>query len=142
MKFQKALIINIGEESLSKDIWKSLNSSIAKKVFLPRDSAKILPELKDADCLLVSFGLEVTKKMMDAAPKLKYIGILATAYGKIDVAYAKKKNIVISNLAGYSTESVAEFVIATILESIRGLEGGGKETRTSKQLFRNGNIYV
>ena len=61
---------------------------------------------------------------LDAAPNLKYIGILATAFGKVDVSYASKKGIVVCNLPGYSTESVAEFTIAAILEAIRHLEEG------------------
>ncbi len=87
------------------------------------------------DCLLVSFGLPVDKKMIDAAPNLKYIGVLATAFGKIDIEYAKKKKIIICNLPGYSTESVAEFTIAAILEHIRDLEEGKRRGRSGNYSF-------
>lgn len=49
---------------------------------------------------------------------------MVTAFGKIDASHAKKRKIIISNLKGYSTESVAEFIFAAILEKIRGLEEG------------------
>lgn len=55
---------------------------------------------------------------------------MATAFGKIDVAYAKKKKVIVTNLKGYSTESVAEFIFAAILEYLRGLEEGKKRGRS------------
>lgn len=74
--------------------------------------------------MLVNFGTAIGKEAINAASKLKYIGVMATAFGKIDTLYAKKKKIIVSNLKGYSTESVAEFIFAAILEQIRGLEEG------------------
>lgn len=132
MKFKKILLINIPDKSLGEDYWKRINVLSSQKVSLPKDDPKTKEELKDTDCLLVSFGLVVDKEMIDGAPNLKYIGVLATAFGKIDVAYAKKKKVVVANLAGYSTESVAEFTIAAILETIRGLEIGKKRARDGK----------
>ena len=67
--------------------------------------------------------------MINVAQNLKYIGPLATAYGKIDIISAKQKGIVVPNLTDYSTESVAEFSIAAILENIRQLEEGKKRGR-------------
>lgn len=132
MKFKKILLINIPEESLGEEYWKRVNILSSQKVSFPKDDSQILKELKDTDCLLVSFGLTVDKEMIDAAPNLKYIGVLATAFGKIDIDYAKKKKVVVCNLAGYSTESVAEFTIAAILETIRGLEVGKRRARDGK----------
>ena len=59
------------------------------------------------------------KKEINFAPDLKYVSPLATAYGKIDAEYAKKKGIIVANVPGYATESVAELVFALILENIR-----------------------
>ncbi|MBI2010748.1 MAG: hypothetical protein HYS89_00715 [Candidatus Colwellbacteria bacterium] len=132
MKFKKALLINIDGPALDKKYWEKLDQLIDKRVYLPKDSSDIEKELPDTDCLLVGFGVPVTKEQIDRAPDLKYIGVLATAFGKIDVDYAGKRNIPVCNLAGYSTESVAEFTIAAILEHIRGLEEGKKRGREGK----------
>lgn len=129
VKFNKALIIGIDEASLSEESWKKIDKLCQKKFFVSKDSDQIRKQLIDTDCLLVAFGVSVTKEDIDNAPKLKYIGVLATAFGKVDIDYAKKKKIPVCNLAGYSTESVAEFIIATILESIRGLEVGKSRAR-------------
>lgn len=129
MKFKKAVVINIDKSYLPSTAWKKIDSLSSDVVHLPKDSPKQTSQLKDADCLLVSFGLPVTKQMIDSAPKLKYIGIIATAFGKVDVVQALKKKITVTNLAGYSTESVAEFTIAALLEVMRGLEEGKRRGR-------------
>jgi lactate dehydrogenase-like 2-hydroxyacid dehydrogenase len=129
MKFLKTLIINIPEPALESFYWEQIDEGTEKRVSLLKDSPDTIKELSDTDCLLINFGIIVSKEMIDAAPNLKYIGTLSTAYGKVDVAYAKEKKIPVSNLAGYSTESVAEFTIAAILEQIRALETGKLRAR-------------
>lgn len=135
MKFKKALLIGITEQDLEESYWQRIDKLCEKRVFFPEGSGDILKQLADTDCLLLGFGRNVDQKIIDAAPNLKYIGVLATAFGKIDVAYAKKKKIPVCNLAGYSTESVAEFVIAAILEHIRMLEEGKRRGRTGNYDF-------
>lgn len=71
-----------------------------------------------------------TKLML---PQLKYIGVLATGYATIDYEYAKLKKIVVSNVPGYATESVAEYVFALILEHLHDLE-------KAKQIARKGDF--
>lgn len=129
MKFKKALLINVSDEALT-GYWDKLDELIEKRTSLLKDSLDIMKELKDTDCLLVAFGIPVTKEMIDTASDLKYIAIQATAFGKVDVEYAKAKGIPVSNLAGYSTEAVAEFSIAALLENIRQLEEGKQRGRT------------
>lgn len=128
MKFNKAVLININESALDASHWKQLDSFIPNRISLSPDNSEIMKEIADADCLLVGFATDVTKEMIDQAQNLKYIGILATAYGKVDVEYAKQKGVPVTNLAGYSTEAVAEFTIATILESMRQLTEGRRRS--------------
>lgn len=92
-----------------------------RRVGLAKDSPETRTQISDADCLLTGFGVKVDKEFIDMTKNLKYIGALATGYGNIDVAYAKMRDIVVTNVPGYSTESVAEFVLAVILERIRDL---------------------
>src|SRR3989344_7393753 len=126
MKFKKILVYNIEKSrNLDPKSWEKIESFGNKIVFVPKDSPKLKTELRDTDCVLVAFGTVIGQEELHAASQLKYIGVMATAFGKIDTAHAKKKKIIVSNLKGYSTESVAEFIFAAILEQSRGL-GEGK----------------
>lgn len=122
--FKKALVIGITEAMLEQSFWDRIKQQVGVLKFVAKESPEIMQELPSADCLLINFGIEIKKEHIDLATDLKYIGILATAFGKVDVAYTQEKAIVVSHLPGYSTESVAEFTIAAILEEIRGLHQG------------------
>lgn len=129
MKFKKGLLINISEDKLDSIYWKKLDSLMEKKVSLLKDSPQIKKELANTDCILTGFQIDVGQAEIDAAPNLKYVSVLATAYGKIDTGYAKKKGIVVTNIPGYSTESVAELVFAVLLEKIRDIARAKKQAK-------------
>ncbi|MFH0711258.1 MAG: D-isomer specific 2-hydroxyacid dehydrogenase family protein, partial [Candidatus Aenigmatarchaeota archaeon] len=97
-----------------------------KRINVSKDSPEIKVQLTDTDCLLVGFGTKIDKQVIDSAPRLKYIGMLGTGYGNIDTDYAKSKNIVVTNVPGYSREAVAELVFGMILDHIRELEKAKK----------------
>jgi glycerate dehydrogenase len=60
-------------------------------------------------------------EIIAALPELKYIGVCATGYNVVDVAAAKARGIVVTNVPGYSSASVAQLVFALILELTHGV---------------------
>jgi len=48
-------------------------------------------------------------------PSLKYIGISSTGTNTVDLIQARKKGIAVTNVPGYSTDSVSQFTLAHIL---------------------------
>ena len=79
---------------------------------LPEESIK---RVADAEIILTNKAF-VNKDIMEAAPNLKYIGVMATGYNVVDITEAHKRNIVVTNVPAYSTASVAQLTFAFILE--------------------------
>ena len=69
---------------------------------------------REAEILLTNKPA-ITAKHLAALPALKYIGVLATGYYVVDIAAAKARGIVVTNIPAYSTASVAQMVFAHLL---------------------------
>lgn len=77
--------------------------------------SEILSALKGADAVICNKSV-IDKEIITAAASLKYIGLFATGYNNVDVAYAKQRGIVVCNVPGYSTASVTQLTLSLILE--------------------------
>ena len=124
MKFQKAVLVNISESHFDEKYWAQIDELVEKRVSVSRDDPNYFEELKDCDCLMLGFQVPTGKDVFDAAPNLKLINILATAYGTVDLESARQHEVTVCNLGGYSTEAVVEFTIAILLNHIRQFEEG------------------
>ena len=89
---------------------------LGELVIHDRTAGQPISELAADAEIVLSNKQQLRAHHMDALPKLKYIGVTATGYDIIDVKAATERNIVVSNVPGYSTASVPQFVFAYILE--------------------------
>lgn len=78
----------------------------------PKD---VTARIGDAALILTNKTV-ITADIMAACPKLRYIGVLATGYNVVDIAEAKTRGIVVTNVPAYSTDTVAQFTMALLLE--------------------------
>ncbi len=60
--------------------------------------------------------ITVDKKLLDACPNLKYIGITATGYNNIDIAAAKERGVTVTNIPDYSADAVCQMTFSYILQ--------------------------
>ena len=81
----------------------------------PQDEALIISRMAGAE-LVFTNKTPITRAAIDACPRLRFIGILATGYNVVDCAYAREKGIPVSNVPAYGTASVSQFSIALLLE--------------------------
>jgi glycerate dehydrogenase len=58
---------------------------------------------------------KVTAALLSHAPYLQYIIVAATGYNNIDLTATAARNIPVSNVRAYSTEGVAQYVVAAML---------------------------
>lgn len=95
--------------------WEWLSETGEYEVYDKTSPSEVYERAKAADCVIIN-KVVFTKDVIDSLPKLKYIGVTATGYNVIDIEYAAKKGIVVTNAPAYSTESVAQHTFALILE--------------------------
>lgn len=95
--------------------WETLEELGACTIYERTPAELTLQRAQGAEILLTN------KVLLDAAtlaqlPELRYIGVLATGYNVVDVSAAKARNIVVTNVPGYSTSSVVQMTFALLLE--------------------------
>lgn len=76
--------------------------------------ADVVARCQDADAMLTN-KVVIGADVMDALPRLKYIGVLATGYNVVDLDAAGRHGVVVTNIPSYSTSSVAQMVFAHLL---------------------------
>lgn len=113
---------------LSWDGLKALGECTIYDRTAPED---VLERAKGAEAILTN-KVAITADHMAALPDLKYIGVLATGYNIIDIAAAKERGIVVTNIPAYSTPSVAQMVFAHILNITNRVQHYTDEIREGK----------
>jgi len=106
--------LTLGDIDLSK--FKELGDVV---IYQTTSKEETLGRVKDADIVLTN-KVVMDKEIMDNS-NIKMIQILATGMNNVDLEYAKEKNIVVKNVAGYSTNSVAQLTFAFVLEIMNKL---------------------
>lgn len=102
---------------------------VVKYDFSPDE--EILERVRDAD-VIVTNKANISEKTVSGAEKLKVVCVTATGTNNLDKPYLEKRGIIWHNVAGYSTESVAQHTFAMLfylLEKLRYYDDYVKEER-------------
>ena len=81
---------------------------------------EVAERIKEVDVVITN-KVFLNESNLKEASNLKMIALFATGYNNIDIEYAKKRGIAVANVAGYSTESVAQHTFAMLLHMIEHL---------------------
>ncbi|NLZ28316.1 MAG: D-2-hydroxyacid dehydrogenase [Firmicutes bacterium] len=75
----------------------------------------VLERIGDAGIILTNKTM-LTGEILDRAPDIRYVGVLATGYNVVDMAAAKEKGVTVTNIPAYGTAAVAQMTFALLLE--------------------------
>ena len=119
MRFTRLVFANFDDATLSGDLWDRVRSCADEVVLVSADSPEYLSSIAGADGLVLRLGMSADASLLSGAPQLRYIGMLGTDFGRIDIEEARTREIVVANIADYSTASVAEFSLGMALDLFR-----------------------
>lgn len=126
------IVVLDGYTAMQNDLdWESLYSLGECFVYDRTPKEQVIEKAKDAEVILTNKTV-IDKEILSKLPNLKYIGVLATGYNVIDVEAAREKNIIVTNIPGYSTNSVAQMVFALLLELTNHVQIHSQSVRDGK----------
>ena len=107
-------IVFLEAQSIGDDIDLSGFDALGEVVKYPIATAEQTPELiADADVAVLS-KIPVNEATIGAAKNLKLVCLTATGFNNLDGDYLKKRGIAAYNVAGYSTNGVAQHTFALL----------------------------
>lgn len=95
--------------------WAALDTMAEVTVYDRTPATLALERVGDAE-LVITSKTPLRAEGLQSLPNLKYIGVLGTGYDAVDVAAARDRGIVVTNVPSYGTASVAQYAFALILE--------------------------
>lgn len=125
-------IVFLDANTLGEDIDYTPFEKLGEVVKYPFSSSEEVPRrAKDADVLVVN-KVQINQETIGLAQNLKLVCVTATGTNNLDKDYLAQRQIQWRNVAGYSTESVAQHTFALLfylLESLRYYDDYVKEGR-------------
>ena len=109
------IVILDGYSVHAKDLnWDLLRPLGELTVYDRTPADQVIARMQGAEIVLTN-KCRITREVLEACPALRYLGELATGYNNIDIAAAKERGVVVTNIPGYSTVSVVQHVFALLL---------------------------
>ena len=95
--------------------WESV-SAFGELRYFDRSPASEVPDRCAEATIIVTNKTPVSAETIFKSTGLKLIAVTATGYNIVDTDAAKKRGVVVSNVPGYGTDSVAQHTFALLLE--------------------------
>jgi lactate dehydrogenase-like 2-hydroxyacid dehydrogenase len=105
------------------------------EIVLPKEKShfskeEVLELIPDVEVFIPAFNFYTDKEIMDRGTKLELIANYGVGYNNIDVDYATKKGIVVTNIPHSVTEPTAEFAFGLLLATARRIAYYDRKIRT------------
>lgn len=79
------------------------------------DSDEIISRIGNAEAIIINISINITEKIMQKCPRLRFIQTWSTGTDNIDIKAAENRNIIVKNVPDFSIESVAEKTIGLMI---------------------------
>jgi D-3-phosphoglycerate dehydrogenase len=93
------------------------------------DEDRLVELVKDADAIIVRSKPKVTRRVIEAAPRLKVIARAGVGLDNIDLKAAEERGIKVVNSPGASSRSVAELAVGLIFAVARKIAFADRKMR-------------
>ncbi|MCF0132922.1 MAG: D-2-hydroxyacid dehydrogenase [Blautia sp.] len=115
-------IVILEANSLGEDMVFTPFDRFGEVVIYPSSIAEELPErVEDADVIIAN-KVPICEATVGKAKNLKLVCLTATGYNNLDGDFLRKKGIAAYNVAGYSTEGVAQHTFALLFYLLMKLD--------------------
>ncbi|MCA6078609.1 D-2-hydroxyacid dehydrogenase [Fulvivirga sedimenti] len=95
--------------------WEPLQELGDVTVYPRTGPGDVIKRSENADALIIN-KIKMTREVIQALPRLSYIGLMATGFDNVNTEAARESGICVTNVPGYSTPSVAQHTFALILQ--------------------------
>lgn len=127
-------IVILEGNSLGHDLDLSVFQKLGELTVYAQSTPEDTPEkVKDADIIIVN-KIPMNEKTLKDASHVKMIAITATGYNIIDKAYTDSRGIVVANVGGYSTDSVAQHTFALALYLVNQMDYYDKYVKSGEYI--------
>src|SRR5436309_1656432 len=106
--------------------------------------AELLPLVRDAAAMVVRSETKVTRKVIEAALRLRVVGRAGVGVDNVDVETATQHGIVVMNTPGGNTISTAELTFSMLMASARKIpqaHGSMKEGKWDRKQYQGTELY-
>ena len=91
--------------------------------------SELLPLVAEMDAWIVRGATRVTRKLIESAPRLRWVARAGAGLDNIDVAAAKERGVAVLNVPGANAVAVAELVFGLLLGLLRHIPQGDASVR-------------
>ncbi|TYB94713.1 MAG: D-glycerate dehydrogenase [Kosmotoga sp.] len=90
---------------------------------------EIIKNANDSVAILSMLTDKIDREVIDGCPNLKVISNCAAGYDNVDIDYARKKDIAVTNVPGILTDSTADLAFGLLLATCRRIVEADRFTR-------------
>ena len=107
-------IVVLDGKSLGEVSYEKLNAYGNIRYYDVTSPEEVMERIKEANIILTN-KVVLNRENLSEAKNVELICEVATGFNNIDIEYAKERNIAVTNVAGYSTNTVVQHTFATAL---------------------------